>query len=87
MSTARRTKDHDDIREWAEARNGRPAVVAQTEDGGPESRGVLRIRFDDGEDDLDLISWEEFFETFDANELTFLYDPEKDSRFNKFISE
>jgi hypothetical protein len=57
-----------------------------------ESTGVLRIDFPgySGEDSLEEISWEEFFQKFDENNLQFLYQEEtadgEESRFNKFIS-
>lgn len=31
------------------------------------------------------ISRDEFFKSFDQNELAFLYDPDGDSRFSKFV--
>ncbi|MCA9620573.1 MAG: hypothetical protein KC731_16235 [Myxococcales bacterium] len=34
--------------------------------------GLLRIRFED-EDHLEAITWPEFFEKFDAEELAFVY--------------
>lgn len=82
---AHRTRDHDTIRRWAEARGGHPAVVGDTE--------ILRIDFDDpdGEQDQNLrrIAWDEFFRIFDARDLEFLYQDRthdgKLSRFNKFV--
>jgi hypothetical protein len=38
-----------------------------------------------GEDTLEELSWDEFFETFDQNDLAFLYQEEADSRFSKFV--
>lgn len=82
------TTDHDTIRRWAEARGGKPAAVKATE--GKSDPGLLRIAFDEREDDLDIIDWNAFFEAFEANELVFLYqDKTKDgdeSRFCKFVS-
>lgn len=81
------TTDHDAIREWAEARNGRPSVVKATE--GEDHSGLLRIEFDRSQESLDEVSWEEFFRTFDDRKLAFLYQEEtadgKQSRFFKFI--
>ena len=34
----------------------------------------------------DRISWEEFFDVFDKNDLAFLRQEEGESRFNKFVS-
>ena len=83
------TTDHDEIREWVEERDGEPAYVESTEDG---DSGLLRIDFpDEGDDEnLDDISWDEFFETFEENDLAFLYQDETDdgetSYFSKFVS-
>ena len=78
MATAERTRDEDTIRDWVEARNGHPAQVRGTE-------GLLRIDFENGDrdEDLEQISWEDFFVVFEDRGLTFLYDPEGESRFNK----
>lgn len=86
---AQKTTDHDTIRQWVEAREGRPAAVAQTHEGGEV--GVLRIAFAEPEQDegLEDISWEEFFEKFEEKNLAFLYQEQtKDggtSRFFKFV--
>ena len=83
------TTDHDEIRQWVEERDGQPAYVESTESG---DGGMLRIDFPDQEDDenLDDISWEEMFETFEENDLAFLYQDETDdgdtSYFCKFVS-
>ncbi len=68
------TTDHDTIHAWAQERNGRPATVRGTE-GGDEA-GVLRMHFEGygaGEESLEPISWEEFFEKFEEKNLAFLY--------------
>jgi|tagenome__1003787_1003787.scaffolds.fasta_scaffold20571521_3 hypothetical protein len=81
---AHRTRDHETIRQWAEARGGHPAVVEGTE--------ILRIDFDDpggGDENLRRIGWDEFFRIFDSRGLEFLYQDHtqagKESRFNKFV--
>jgi hypothetical protein len=81
------TTDHDEIRRWAEKRGGSPAAVART--GGRRGSGdpgILRIDFPgfSGEGSLRPISWEQFFDAFDANELALVYR-ERD-RFNKLVS-
>ncbi|WP_128254596.1 hypothetical protein [Falsirhodobacter deserti] len=85
MSEAKKTQDHDTIRKWAEARDGHPAKVETKGKGG-----ILRIDFGEPEDNLTPIEWEEFFQIFDDNNLTFLYQEEVEdggtSRFNKFVS-
>ena len=84
------TTDHKVIRKWVEQRNGRPATVKATADEG--EAGILRIDFPgySGEDSLEEISWEEFFEKFDESNLAFLYqDRTADgelSRFSKFVN-
>lgn len=89
MSSATMTTDHDEIRKWVEQRDGHPAMVADSERNGREG-GVLRIDFDEpgGNDDVRLhrISWEEFFDVFDKNDLAFLRQDEGESRFNKFVA-
>ena len=89
MSTAVITTDHDEIRRWAEARGGRPAVAGDPLNRGPG--GILRIDFDgDGGDDDDArlmdVPWEEFFRIFERNGLAFLtQEGGPDERFNKFV--
>jgi hypothetical protein len=88
MSSARTTTNHEEIRKWVEKRGGHPAVVSATENKGGAS-GLLRIDYDEpgGNDDdrLHRITWNEFFEIFDRNGIAFLYDPDSDSRFSKFV--
>ncbi|MBZ7927654.1 hypothetical protein LAC81_37590 (plasmid) [Ensifer adhaerens] len=83
MSEAQTTDNHDEIRHWAEARKGRPARKAAL------NGGILRIDFGEPEENLEPISWEEFFQIFDHNKLLFLHQDKtadgKLSRFNKFV--
>jgi hypothetical protein len=82
---AKRTRDHETIRRWAEARGGRSAVVEDTQ--------ILRIDFDDPDGSRDAklkpVSWDEFFRVFDDRGLEFLYQDKtadgKVSRFFKFV--
>ena len=86
------TTDHDEIRRWAEARGGRPAAVAST--GSGDDPGILRIEFpgaaQSDDDALEEISWDEWFEAFDANGLALIYQEQtaegEESRFNKLVS-
>jgi hypothetical protein len=86
---SRTTTDHDEIRNWVEERGGNPARVKGTDKGN--SIGLLRIDYPgfSGEDTLEQITWEEFFQAFDENKLAFLYQDEtkdgKQSRFSKLI--
>ena len=89
MSThsSKQTTNHDEIRRWAEQRDGHPATVRGTADRD-EDAGLLRIKFRDDED-LEDIGWNDFFEKFDEEKLAFLYqDTTADggkSRFFKFV--
>jgi hypothetical protein len=82
-SETRTTTDHEEIRRWAEEHGGQPAVVNGTE--------ILRIDFPggSGEDDLQQIPWDEWFDIFDRNQLAFLYQEQKaggeDSTFHKLV--
>jgi hypothetical protein len=84
MSEATTTTDHNAIRKWVEARNGKPAVVRTAGKGG-----ILRIDFGEPEENLEPIEWDEFFQIFDDNNLAFLHQDEAaqggKSRFNKFV--
>lgn len=70
------TRDHAVIQQWAEARGGTPATVPGAEhDGRP---GVLRFIFDPNSDDrLQKIGWDDWFKTFDARDLVFLFQDQK----------
>jgi hypothetical protein len=66
------TTDHEVIRQWAEERGAQPATVPGTEHEG--RAGVLRLDFPGyGGDNLENISWDQWFETFDARGLNFIY--------------
>jgi hypothetical protein len=84
LAMAQRTTDHETIRKWAEARDGHPTKVKGT--GGPEDVGLLRLDFGKPEENLEAISWEEFFDQFDESELALLYEDEPGNRFNKIVS-
>lgn len=72
-----RTRDHDEIRRWIEQRGGQPARVRGTTD-------LLRVSFGKSPN-LEEISWEQFFEAFDRNNLVFLYEADPSTRFSKFV--
>ncbi len=77
--SSRTTTDHDEIRRWVEKRDGKPASVKTTGQGdGP---GILIIDFPGGagEESLEHITWDDWFEAFEANTLAFLYQEEKKS--------
>lgn len=87
------TTDHEEIRAWVEERGGRPAAVKRTRGGRGrgEKTGILRIDFPgySGEQSLEPISWDEFFEKFDDAELAFLCQDTtasgEQSNFNKLV--
>ena len=84
--SAKTTTGHNTIRKWVESHGGKPATVKGTSKGQEEA-GLLRINFPSGaEDSLEDISWDEFFEKFEESKLAFLYQDEKDSRFNKLVA-
>ena len=87
MSDARTTTDHETIRKWAEKRGGKPTTVRGT--GADDGAGILRLDFEPADNELEPISWNEFFEKFDSANLLFLYQDEtaegKVSRFHKFV--
>ena len=86
---SRTTTDHDEIREWAEQRGGRPTTVADTADG--DDAGIIRIDFPGygGQDSLREISWEEWFDKFDASKLAIVLQDHtadgKQSNFNRLV--
>ncbi len=51
-----------------------------------DDAGILRIDFQDPDDKLEEISWDDWFRAFDENNLAFLYEDEGDSRFNKLVN-
>jgi hypothetical protein len=91
MPQAKVTIDHNEIRKWAEARGGHPATVRSTHT--KDNAGIIRIAFPDApnakDEALEEISWEEFFDKFDASNLALLYQEEtaggERSNFNKII--
>lgn len=90
-SQSNTTTDHDEIRRWVEEHDGTPATVRGTESGGDDA-GILRIDFPGGagEDQLQHISWDDWFAKFDDSKLAFLYQEQKasgeDSTFFKLVS-
>ena len=78
-------RDHETIRKWASRNGGKPASVKSTRQG--DDAGIVRVMFPDApgseHEDLEEISWDEFFEKFDEQELALLYEP--DGMFSKLI--
>jgi hypothetical protein len=88
MSESHTTTDHAKIKKWVDERDGVPATVKRTEQAG--HAGLLRIDFGPKEENLEEISWDEFFQKFDEAHLQFLYQDKtkegKISRFHKFVA-
>jgi hypothetical protein len=82
---AKSSTDHDEIRRWAERHGGRPATVKRTHHA--DTIGIIRIMFPDAprtkHEELDEITWDDFFRQFDEAGLVLLY--EEDSNFNKLV--
>ena len=91
MAQSKVTTDHDEIRKWTEARGGRPAAVRSTQ--SKDATGIIRIEFPGApnakDDNLEEITWDEFFEKFDELNLALLYQEEtasgQRSNFNKLV--
>jgi hypothetical protein len=83
--------DHDEIREWAEERGARPACVRGT--GNKDDVGMIRLDFPGytGEESLEEVSWDEWFEKFDERGLALLVQDNtaggQRSNFNKLVSQ
>jgi len=84
------TTDHEQIRRWAEERGARPTCVKGT--GGRGDTGMIRLDFPGytGEESLQEISWDDWFQKFDENNLALLYQERtaggQKSNFNKLVS-
>ena len=80
------TTDHQKIKQWIEERGGKPVHVIGT--GDANDPGILRVEFPD--EDLEDISWEDFFRKFDESNLAFLYQDTlvdgNEGRFHKFVN-
>jgi hypothetical protein len=90
MASAQPLTDHDEIRQWAEARGARPACVKGT--GAGSDAGMIRLDFPgwSGGDSLQEISWDEWFRAFDENNLALLVQERATdgdtSNFNKLVT-
>lgn len=79
----RSTIDHDEIRRFAEERDARPAVVRGTD--------IIRLDFPgfSGEESLEEIDWDDWFERFDDSNLALIYQEKlrsgQRSNFNKLV--
>src|SRR5690349_15522393 len=82
--------DHEEIRRWAEERNAAPSCVRGT--GGKNDIGMLRLDFPgySGQQSLEHIDWNDWFEKFDERGLALLVQDNtargQRSNFNKLVS-
>jgi hypothetical protein len=89
-ASSRALIDHDEIRRWAEERNGKPARIKGT--GGDGDIGMIRLDFPgySGEGSLEEISWDEWFQKFDESNLALLVQDKTargpKSNFNKLVN-
>jgi hypothetical protein len=82
--------DHEEIQQWAEERGASPACVRGT--GGGEDVGMIRLDFPgySGEQSLEHIEWDDWFQKFDESGLALLVQEKtaagQKSNFNKLVS-
>lgn len=81
--------DLEDIRRWAEERDAWPACVRKT--GDQEDVGIIRLAFSrySRTGSLEEISWDEWFEKFEDNNLALIVQNKtargRKSNFNKIV--
>ena len=85
MSEAKITTDHHTIKRWVEQRGGHPVRVEGTAVKG--SSGVILLDYGEPTSlKIEPISWDDFFDGFEENELAFLYPDDTDEvRFAKLV--
>jgi hypothetical protein len=89
-ASSRVLTDHDEIRQWAEERGARPSAVQRTHTD--DNVGIIRLDFPgySGEDSLEEVEWDEWFDKFDDNNLALIIQDEtaggEKSNFNKIVS-
>lgn len=80
----------EEIRRWAEERGAKPTCVKRT--GGSNDVGIIRLDFPgySGEESLQEISWDDWFEKFEESNLALLVQDTtvggQKSNFNKLVS-
>jgi hypothetical protein len=90
MADSKTTTDLNEIKKWAEARDGKPSKVKGV--GKDTGDGIIRIDFPgySGEDSLEEISWDDWYKIFKERKLSFLYQDKtsdgKESRFFKLVN-
>jgi hypothetical protein len=90
MPSAHPLTDHEEILEWAQERDAKPARVRGT--GKRGDTGMIRLDFPgfSGAGSLQPITWGEWFKSFDENNLALLVQDRTargvKSNFNKLVS-
>lgn len=71
------TTNHEEIQQWAQSRGGRPARIHNSF-GAPADGSVLQIDFlhEKYNDDVEEITWEDFFAMFDREHMVLVYQTE-----------
>lgn len=67
-----RTTDHEEIRKWIEEKKGEPGIIRGI--SGSDGQGILTVVFGPPTPDIQVISWQEFFDTFEDQQLRFRYE-------------
>ncbi|HLK65973.1 MAG TPA: hypothetical protein VKU19_21205 [Bryobacteraceae bacterium] len=81
--------DHQEIQAWAEERGARPSCVKKT--GGEDDVGMIRLDFPgySGEESLQEISWDDWFDKFEESKLALVVQDQtasgEKSNFNKLV--
>ena len=89
-ASSRVLTDHEEIRQWAEARHAKPACVKGTE--SKDGSFLLRLDFPgySGEGSLETTSWDDWFGVFDKRKLALIVEDKmadgRPSNFNKLVS-
>ena len=88
MASAQPLTDHEQIRQWAEARGGRPACVKGTGGKGKNDVGMIRLDFPgfSGAKSLQDISWDEWFQRFDDSNLALIVQDTNSFHTNKLVN-
>lgn len=79
QSDTRTTTEHDEIREWAETHDAKPATVRQTADGRIGVLTLDMVGHGAGEESLEHVAWADWFAAFENNDLAFVYQQTKAS--------
>lgn len=71
------TTNFSQVKEWIERHNGFPAMVKGVSEEEYDRPDVMEIAFDPNNPEIERISWEEFFDWFNRENLALRYDDEE----------